>query len=287
MRLFIALLCLAGYGQLQAQDLNGIWRGSLTQERGGCFPEYHLEIQLTVSGNTLEGNSYDYYDRNRFVKHQFSGRYNAQTHRMVLMEQVLQESHIPGDCVPCTKTYDLTWQKNGNQESLTGEWKGLKSGSRDACPPGKITLYRVSTTDFPIDIRQPESLAKLQGGLKLQQRETQVFETIALETPSVTIDLYDNAEIDNDTVTVFLNGKLLLYRQRLTDKPLTLTLNAFPDTDYELVMYADNLGSIPPNTALMVVRAGKQKQEVRLSASDQKNAAVRFRLKSPPRAAQQ
>ncbi|GAO45660.1 hypothetical protein [Flavihumibacter petaseus] len=279
MRIFLIALLTFFAGTAVSQNLTGIWRGTLTQNAGGCFPEYHLEIQLTVSGNTLQGNSYDYFDTNRFVKHKFAGRYNTQTHRMVLIESELQEFHIPGDCVPCTKTYDLTWQQSGQQESLTGEWKGIKTDSRDACPPGKITLYRVSTTDFPVDVEQPAALASLQPSLKLQKRENQLFGTIDLETPSVKIDLYDNAEIDNDTVTVFLNNKLLLYRQRLTDKPLTLTLNAFPDTDYELVMYADNLGSIPPNTALMVVTAGKQKQEVRLSASDQKNAAVRFRVK--------
>jgi len=130
-----------------------------------------------------------------------------------------------------------------------------------------------------VDIDQPEELAKLQTGLKLEKRENELVTTLSLETPSVKIDLYDNAEIDNDTVTIFLNNKLLLYRQKLTDKPLTLKINAFPNTDYELVMYADNLGSIPPNTALMVVTAGKQRQEVRLSSSEKKNASVKFRLK--------
>lgn len=262
-----------------AQDLNGIWRGTLTQEAGGCFPSYHLEIQMTVTGNTLAGSAYDYYDQSRYVKHHFTGRYNAQTKRMVIIEDRLLQVNIPGDCVSCTKTYDLTWSTVAGKEVLQGDWKGLESISRKPCPPGKITLERVSTTDFPIDIEQPEELAKLQGSLNLQQRENELVTTLSLKTPEVRIDLYDNAEIDNDTVTIFLNNKLLLYKQRLTDKPLTLQLKAFPNTDYELVMYADNLGSIPPNTALMVVTAGGQKQEVRLAASDKKNAAVRFRLK--------
>ena len=279
MRLFLTSLLLILLQAASAQDLNGIWRGTLTQEAGGCFPVYNLEIQIGQQGNTLMGNSFDYYDRNRFVKHHFNGRYNSQTKRMVLIEDKIMEVNIPSDCVACSKTYDLTWSSSGNKETLTGEWKGYESDSRKACPPGRITLYRVSTTDFPIDIDQPEELAKLQQSLKLQERTTEVVSTLELETPNIKIDLYDNAEIDNDTVTIFLNNKLLLLKQRLTNKPLTLELKAFPDPDYELVMYADNLGSIPPNTALMVVTAGRNKYEVRLSASDKKNAAVRFRLK--------
>jgi len=62
----------------------------------------------------------------------------------------------------------------------------------------------------------------------------------------------------------------------LRDKPLTLDFNAFPGVEYELVMYADNLGELPPNTALMVVTAGAQKMQVFLSSSEQKTAAVKF-----------
>jgi hypothetical protein len=262
-----------------SQDLNGVWRGTLTQEQGGCFPTYHLEIQMTVKGNEMSGVAFDYYDQSRYVKHHYNGRYNALTKRMVIIEDRLMQANIPGDCVSCTKTYDLTWSAEKGKDVLSGEWKGVESISRRPCPPGKISLYRVPTTDFPVDIEQPEELQKIQGGLKLEQRETELVTSLALETPDIKIDLYDNAEIDNDTVTIFLNNKLLLYKQRLTEKPLTLQLKAFPNTDYELVMYADNLGSIPPNTALMVVTAGSQKQEVRLAASDKKNAAVRFRIR--------
>lgn len=262
-----------------AQDLAGIWQGTLTQETGGCYPSYHLEIQLSGSGNTLQGYAYDYYDQSRYIRHHFTGRYNEMTKRMVLIEDRLMEVNIPNECVTCTKTYDLTLSKQDGREVLTGDWKGYETLSKKACPPGKIALYRATTTAFPIDIAQPEELAKLQKDLKIEPRENVLFSTLLLETPTVKIDLYDNAEIDNDTVTIFLNNKLLLYKQRLTEKPLTLLLNALPNMDYELVMYADNLGSIPPNTALMVVTSGRQQQEVRLSASEQKNASVKFRVR--------
>ncbi len=279
MRLFFFIALLLISITATAQDLNGIWRGTLTQEKGGCFTIYNLEIQISQKGNILSGNAFDYYDQSRYVKHHYNGRYNSHTKRMVLIEDKVMEVNIPFDCVACTKTYDLSWSLINGKEALTGEWKGFDIEQHRSCPPGKITLYRVATTEFPVDIDQPQELANLQQNVRLQERETEVVTTLAVETSNLKIDLYDNAEIDNDTITVFLNNKLLLYKQRLNNKPLTLELKAFPGTDYELVMYADNLGSIPPNTALMVVTAGKEKYEVRLSASDKKNAAVRFRLK--------
>ena len=241
--------------------------------------EYNIELQINfiATANTLSGKAYDYLDSARYVKLDFSGRYNTGSKRMVLIENSLMESKIPVTCVPCIKTYDLTWKREGSDEVLTGECKGRQYGSNDACPAYKITLRRAARSDFPVDVEQSPDLAALQKTLLLKPREKELVQQLSLNTPQVRLDLYDNAEIDNDTVTVLLNNKLLLYRKMLTDKPLTIYLNAFPGTDYELVMYADNLGSIPPNTALLVVTAGDKKYELRLSSSEQKSAAVRFR----------
>jgi hypothetical protein len=44
-------------------------------------------------------------------------------------------------------------------------------------------------------------------------------------------------------------------------------------------MFADNLGSIPPNTALMIITDGSKRHEVRLSSNLEKNGTVRIRKK--------
>jgi hypothetical protein len=41
-------------------------------------------------------------------------------------------------------------------------------------------------------------------------------------------------------------------------------------------MYADNLGSIPPNTALMVITDGEKRYEVRISSDLKKSGTIRF-----------
>ena len=259
-----------------SQDLNGIWKGTLTQGAGGCFPQYFLELQINFANNNITGKAYDYYDTSRFVKLSFTGKYNPQTHRLVLIETKVLQSNIPVDCAPCVKTYDLTYDKKGNDESLTGDWKGHIENRQNVCPPGKIDLKKAPTSDFPVDIEQNDTLAALQKNMRLEPRTTQLIKTLDIDDPKIKIQLYDDAEVDGDTVTVFINNKLLLYQKRLTETPLEIYFNAFPGTEYELVMYADNLGSIPPNTALMVVTAGTKKFEVYLSSSEQKSAAVKF-----------
>ncbi len=110
-----------------------------------------------------------------------------------------------------------------------------------------------------------------------EKRNTSVIKTIEVENVSVKVSLYDNGEIDGDSISLFYNDKLLLSHQRLSDKPITLNINVEKNESVnELVMYAENLGSIPPNTALMVVYDGTKRYEVRITSDLQKNGTIRF-----------
>lgn len=118
------------------------------------------------------------------------------------------------------------------------------------------------------------------SNLKFEQRINTVLKTIPIKNETFTVDFYDNGEIDGDSISVFFNGKLVLSHKRLTNKPITLTLTADPErTANELVMYAENLGEIPPNTALMIVKDGDNRYEARITSDTQKNGTIRFSYK--------
>ena len=109
-----------------------------------------------------------------------------------------------------------------------------------------------------------------------QIRKNDVVQTINTETGMVKIELYDNGDIDGDSVSVFFNNEILLYHKRLTDQPLKLAIPIKEGEANELVMYADNLGTIPPNTALLIVTDGKKRYEVRITSDLEKSGAIRF-----------
>lgn len=112
----------------------------------------------------------------------------------------------------------------------------------------------------------------------LETRVNELVKTITTPANSVSIKIYDNGSIDNDTVSVYVDNKLVISRQRLTDKALTVNIALDEKVAFhELVMVAENLGEIPPNTSLMVVNAGDQQYEVRITSTEQKNAVVHFR----------
>lgn len=104
--------------------------------------------------------------------------------------------------------------------------------------------------------------------------------TLEVNVKQINLKVYDNGDIDNDTVSIFYNGKLLLSHQRLSDKPIVINLDLDENvTEHKLVMYAENLGGIPPNTALIVVTAGDKRYELRSRANLEENAVLVFEYK--------
>ncbi len=86
----------------------------------------------------------------------------------------------------------------------------------------------------------------------------------------------------SDTITVYHNNEVVAFKRGLSNKPITINIKAsVDDPHHEFVMVADNLGSIPPNTALMVVTTGGKRYEVFISSDEQKNAKVIIDYKVP------
>ena len=112
----------------------------------------------------------------------------------------------------------------------------------------------------------------------LSNRKNELVKTITVNTNEVELNIYDDGAIDHDTVSVYLDKKLVVSHAMLTDRAIVVKIHLDDTNDYhELVMVADNEGDIPPNTSLMVVKAGDKQYEVRIVSTEQKNATVIFK----------
>jgi peptidoglycan hydrolase-like protein with peptidoglycan-binding domain len=109
----------------------------------------------------------------------------------------------------------------------------------------------------------------------IKTRSNPLIKTITTNLPDIKVELYDNGDIDGDTITVYDNNRVIAWKKGLTDKPVILNVKADAEnTTHEFVMVADNLGSIPPNTALMVITTGGKRYQLFISSDEQKNAKV-------------
>ena len=115
----------------------------------------------------------------------------------------------------------------------------------------------------------------------ISSRKIQTVQSVDIKNDSLLLTLYDNGEIDGDTVSILLNGKVIMPMQGLTAKGISKTIYLTPEMgdSISLIMYAENLGSIPPNTGLLIVYDGNVRHEIRFSGDLQKNSAIILKRK--------
>ena len=111
-------------------------------------------------------------------------------------------------------------------------------------------------------------------------RENKLVKQVTVSSPTISIDLYDNGTIDNDTIMIFDNKVLVLENKRLSYKATHIDVNFNKENNrHEIIIVAHNLGTVPPNTALMVVKDGTNRQEIYITSTLSVNAMIIFELK--------
>jgi hypothetical protein len=109
----------------------------------------------------------------------------------------------------------------------------------------------------------------------LEQRQNVLVQSFHITTPDILIELFDNAQIDGDMVSVYHNNELIVDKQKLLRDAITLHIHADSvHREHEFILIADNLGTIPPNTALMRITAGQQRYQLTVKTDLSNNAKI-------------
>ena len=113
----------------------------------------------------------------------------------------------------------------------------------------------------------------------LANRKVETIKALYFKSDSLILTLYDNGEVDGDTVSVIMNGNIIMPRVGLSTNAYKKTIytNDIAGDSIQLVMYAESLGSLPPNTGLLIVNDGNDRYEIRFSGDMQKSSAIVFR----------
>lgn len=143
--------------------------------------------------------------------------------------------------------------------------------------PVPVTRKEPVTKTINEPVKLPVIVKPATNREKFTVRTKKLMQEIPISGDSIELRFYDNAEIDGDSIAIFLNNQLLYEHVLLSDKPYTIKLPvASLQPSNELVMVAENLGSIPPNTSLMVAVINDKRYEARLESTEQSSALIRF-----------
>lgn len=292
------LVCFIMAFQSNAQTVTGHWYGIGKVSVPGEHSSYLSELIIKQKGNTVTGEL-QYYFRDSLFKVKVSGNFNTRTRQLIFkpIPFIYYLSTNTKTGIDCMLTGNFTLMVNRTESVLTGAFES-DAAHRYTSPAIQYRFKystdtiaskpEVDTTeiDIPTDtISTMKSIERKEISPtmiepRFLKREKSVFKEIEVTENFLRIDLYDNGTIDHDTVSIYLNHQLLFKDIPLTQIAFrrTIVLDSTIDVN-EISMYAENLGTIPPNTAIMIIYDGQKRHELILTSDLDRTATIRLRRK--------
>jgi len=285
------------------QTVSGYWYGYANVANNATVNNYLVELILKQNQSAVTG-VLNYYFRNTFRSVQLNGNYNAINRQLTLFNVPItyyaSTTDFEVDCImdflatlrvakagsnlngsfigkdkyknTCPDVvFDLKLNKEaGNQDSILNALAHFKETYQVWSPSATDTLVSANIITRPV--------VNYVVSREYKERENVVAKEISVDADSVQVDFYDNGEVDGDSISVFYNNQLIAFNRILSTRSVHFTFALDSTKEFnEITMFADNLGSIPPNTALMLVSDGKKRYEIRLTSDLKKNATLRIR----------
>ncbi|MFI5129027.1 MAG: hypothetical protein ACHQFX_03510 [Chitinophagales bacterium] len=301
--ILVLTILTASYSLVYSQSVFGYWYGRANVKTNSSANNYLVEMILQPEGTYVKG-IINYFFKNTYRSLQVKGNYNKATREISLYN------------IPITYYGSLMNKEVDCIMNMRGILKVARTGSTLTGTFSSTPEQRLMCSDINFDLALNADLSKKDSVLRsirefkeayqvwrplatdtqvaayvmqrkvvnyvvenqFKERENVVSDEIEVGSDSLKVDFYDNGEVDGDSISVFFNNQLLTSAQILSQKAIHFNLTLDGSRPFnELSMFADNLGSIPPNTALMIVDDGKKKYEVRITSTLQNNGTLRIK----------
>jgi hypothetical protein len=272
-RLVLILSVLDAYSiEAGAQNLKGLWNGRITTDNHDASGSYIINIEEQKDG-VISGKALMYKPNvfsQAFGLQQFFG--TVEKDQLTITDVAILDEKMPASMYfLCFKLSNLSYTRKDSVESLTGSW----SSSSPTCYPGKIYLlrYNAQTDKVP-----PYVLNAIKGTTdKPMFRNTEITSPVVLNVKNynLELELKDYLRTDNDTISIYLNRKLILNKLNISRRPFKFNIRLNRNlASNELILYANNLGYVPPNTSLLQIYDGQNRHRVLIESTLQKSVAI-------------
>ena len=259
---------------VSAQDISGVWVGNYKPTLFAATPE-KLVVEIFVYNDSLiTGASHLYYKNDQYEHYKIYGVFNKTESTIFFSEDSTIAVKLGPMDENCLGNYTMKLTSTGNMLEMRGRWED-NSTALFHCPSTGVWLEKKGDED----IKQTNS----QTADKNLERRSDIQSLVEIsnaEKDSILIELYDNGIIDNDSASLYLDDSLLLHKQFVSNKPISLYISLDKQRPLsKLKLAAESLGSIPPCTVLMIITTKKKRYEVNLSSSFDSNGVAEFFLK--------
>ncbi len=284
-------------------DLNGHWEGTITQGHWAGKPEFEnpadmFTVELKQKGNMVTGkfvcNARFKNNMGRlYYEKEFTGVFDGKTlHYKDIKVTDYMCTYTGGRRLEtCMKESDLDFFIKDGDYHLEGAWKGYGHQSGTTCTPGEIMLKKVNPEEeeenkpvtFAVNYiakRLQDVVIKRQIVKKIKGRKIGEGKKATVKSQYITLEVFDHKRNDGDIISLYYNGRWILKNHKLDKNKHIVDVFIQKDTDQPnyLILYAHNLGEVPPNTAAIVVDDGQKRQQFVLNADLRESDIIYFDL---------
>lgn len=250
----------------------GIWTGHLSQTDRAY--EFYYELNLQPEGKGFARIMSE--ENGGSAKHSLEWKLNDARDSLIVQEMKILEKTDP-NWRWCIKALRFGLDQNENRFGFNGTWAGrieaTETQRAGACAPGQVYVEKpILNNDEKSKIRNLQT----QTGIGEHARKLKLQRTIQVNATDLIISVWDNGTEDGDIVTLFFNGHRLANQQRISKNKLTYKVK-LNGTDNFLMVQADDLGSIKPNTVAVSIHDGQTEQTLVISSDLEENGAVLIR----------
>jgi hypothetical protein len=250
----------------------GTWAGHLSQtDRSyGFYYEFTLDSGGTGKSKIVaEGNG-------GTATFSIVWRHDPVTDSLFVEEKTILEESEP-EWKWCIKNLKMKLDHDPLHNGLEGAWSGNiegRTGRFAGCAPGNVLLEKpVLNNLLRANIRSQQQQTASSNN---NNRKLQLQRTIQVSSPNITLSVWDNGTEDGDVVTFFLNGHQIAKQLRISKNKNRYQVKLNAEENF-LILYAEDLGEIKPNTVAVSIDDGMREQTVVLSSNLEQNGAVLIR----------
>jgi hypothetical protein len=286
----IFIFLVAGLFTAKAQDLSGLWEGYLDQtpdamtresyksffEQGLFTPNqvsHLLKLRLSQTNKDISGEYIIALAKDTNVNAVFGikGHFDEPARNFFYKTVSKITEHSNYNMTFCYNKASLNYYIKDSMEYLEGNWKGW-SDLIIPCADSYILVRR--KLQKPKQKPAADTIKINPRDKKVAATEIKVVKQLNINASPVKLVLTDNNTEDGDTVSIMLNDQWIINRLRLKKKKQEFTVD-LKEGENILKMYAENEGTIPPNTAKMILYCKDISYSMVLQSDAKKTEAIR------------
>jgi hypothetical protein len=172
----------------------------------------------------------------------------------------------------CLKSAELNYDAAQASYQLNGPWTGYledKAPQEGDCAPGELHLTKPVLTEKSQAAISPRTQAYIQD----TERAVKIDRVIRVQSDKIRLKVWDHGVVDGDVLTLFLNGERIIEKYRVNKRKWSIPVNIIKGENL-LILHAEDLGDIKPNTVAVSIDDGIDEQIIILSSNLDESGAI-------------